>query len=178
MSDRLNFTSYIVLALVGDGGAGAHDIARAIRLGGQIYGGVAASQIYAETKRLEALDLLESRLEPGQTGERRVYSLSEKGRGALCAYLEQPSPFPTLRQEVTLRLLAGDLIGPEAVRRSVLAMRADIDRMAAQVAEMEARVESLPHRKIYLQLQHDLGRRLIETYRAWVVDVASALAQD
>jgi hypothetical protein len=46
--------SYVVLTLVGQGGAGPHDLVQMAR-SGRIYWDAADSQWYAEPKRLEAL---------------------------------------------------------------------------------------------------------------------------
>ena len=53
-SDRLTPTSYAVLVLVGQGGAGPHDLVRMMRQG-RVYESAAESQYYAEPKRLERL---------------------------------------------------------------------------------------------------------------------------
>ena len=52
--DDLTPFSYVVLVLIGDGGAGAHDLVRMGRRGG-VYSTAADSQYYAEPKRLERL---------------------------------------------------------------------------------------------------------------------------
>lgn len=173
---RLGFASYVVLALVGRGGAGAHDMAAAIQLGGQIYGGMAPSQTYAEAKRLTLLGLLVARIEPGLTTARTVYRLTERGHGVLVAYLREASPFPTLRQEVTLRLVAGDFLTDAEIVASVTAMRVDTDRIEAMVAAMEETAQKWPHRQRYLMLQHRLARRLIDTYRDWMTEVEAELS--
>ena len=172
---RLSFASYIVLALVGRGGAGAHAMAVSLQQGGQIYGGTAPSLVYAEAKRLSAAGLLRAHIEPGQTTARTIYNLTPDGEAALQAYLREPSPFPTLRQEVTLRLLAGDFLTDAEIVASVTAMRVELVRIEAQVTAMEAGAALLPHRQRYLMLQHRLGRRLIDTYRIWINEVEAEL---
>lgn len=175
-STALRFVSYVALALVGDHGSGAHDVARGVRQGGRIYGDVAPSQIYAELKRLARLGLLDARSEPGQTTARTVYRLTPAGREALIDYLREPSPFPRLRQEVTLRLLAGDMLTDEEIVTSVTGMRSGIAEMSAVIDEMEQGAVRVPHRTRYLMLQHDLARRLLDVYEAWVDDVEQALS--
>lgn len=176
MSTPLRYVSYVVLALVGEGGAGAHDVARGVRQGGQIYGDVAPSQVYSELTRLRREGLLSSRTEAGRTTPRTVYTLTTAGRQALVAHLSQPSPFPRLRQEVTLRLLAGDILGDPAIVASVTGMRPAIAEMSALVDEMEAGAHLVPHRERYLMLQHRLARRLLAAYGEWVDEVESELS--
>ena len=80
-SDTLTPFSHVVLVLVGNGGAGPHDLVRMARQG-RIYWDAADSQWYAEPKRLERLGYLSARTEPGQTRPRTHYSLTEQGLDA------------------------------------------------------------------------------------------------
>jgi DNA-binding PadR family transcriptional regulator len=54
------------------------------------------SQYYTEPKRLAKLGYLTARKEPGQTRERTVYTLTDKGLQALRAYAQTPVTFPAL----------------------------------------------------------------------------------
>lgn len=171
----LRFVSYVVLALVGERGAGAHDVVRMVRQGSRLYARTAPSQIYAEALRLEHSGYLVSEEEPGRTTERTVYRLTDRGRETLRTYLRSPSPFPRFQQEVTLRLLAGDMITDAEVVASVTAMRDEIAEVEAVLAEMERQAAGVPHRERYLRLQHSLGRRLLRVYREWVDEVEAEL---
>src|SRR5919202_4685590 len=90
--------SYVVLALVGEGGAGPHDIVRMMRQG-RIYWTAAESHYYAEPKRLEKHGYLRSRKEPGRTRERTHYELTEKGIAALREWLGLPARLPRMQNE-------------------------------------------------------------------------------
>ena len=69
--------------LVGEGGAGAHDLVRMMREGQHAIWSASASQWYAEPKRLAALGLLDAERTPGRTHERTHYTLTDAGpRGA------------------------------------------------------------------------------------------------
>src|SRR3954449_9436977 len=105
MSSReLTPFSYVVLALVGEGGAGAHDLVRMARQG-RIYWDAADSQYYAEPKRLERLGYLSATREPGRTRERTHYRLTREGGAALRAWAAEPTPLPRYRNEGVIRLL-------------------------------------------------------------------------
>ncbi len=169
------FAELVVLALVGRGGAGAHDCAKALETAGQIYGGLAPSQVYAAARRLHERGYLSAETRPGRKRARPFYQLTPDGEAVLRAHLRRPSPYPTMRQEATLRLLAGDLLDEADIVASITAMRAEIDRIEAAIAEMEARAEALPHRHKYLMLQHRLGRMQAQTLRDWIDLVEASL---
>lgn len=173
-SPRLGLISYAVLVLVGRGGAGPHDLARMAKQG-RIYRSGGESQYYTEPKRLERLGLLSARREPGRTRRRTHYTLTEAGLEALQAWAAEPTPFPTMRHEGIVRLLAADLVGEKPVRESIARMREDIADIAARLDVAEAVAETLPHRKKYLLLNHRLARRLLQAHLDWIDEVEREL---
>jgi PadR family transcriptional regulator, regulatory protein AphA len=76
---RLTPFSYVILALVGRGGAGPHDIVRMMREGA-IFWTTSESHYYAEPRRLATLGFLQARTEPGRTRPRTHYELTDAGR--------------------------------------------------------------------------------------------------
>src|SRR5262245_63410918 len=120
--DELSLFSYEILGLVGQTGAAAHDLLQLARRG-RMLDWAGESQYYAEPKRLARLGYLDARREPGKTRERTVYVLTEKGLDALRAYAATPAAFTPLKSDPLLRLLIADLVGEEATRESLTALR-------------------------------------------------------
>lgn len=173
----LSVLSYLVLGLVGQGGAGAHDLVRLMRQG-QIYCAVSPSKLYSEPKRLARLGYLEAQKEPGRTRPRTVYRLTERGRDAVCDWMDEPASFPRLQHEATVRVLCADLAGPQRVLRSLRGMRVEIERALDDVALMERQAESHPHRRSNLLLNHWLGRRWCELQLAWLDEAERVLGDE
>jgi PadR family transcriptional regulator, regulatory protein AphA len=172
---KLTPFSYRILALVGRGGAGAHDLARMARRG-RIYAYDAPSQYYAEPKRLARVGYLDARKEPGKTRERTHYTLTGRGLEALREWAGEPTPFPRISHEGVTRVLATDLVGEPVVRESVSALRSEIAELSARVDEAEAVAETLPHRRKYLLLNLRLARRLLTAHLEWIEDVERELS--
>jgi DNA-binding PadR family transcriptional regulator len=172
--DDLSLFSYMVLGLVGRGGAGPHDLLRMSRRG-RIYDWAGESQYYVEPKRLARLGYLMPHKEPGRTRERTVYTLTEQGLDALRAWAETPVHFPRLAHEPGIRLLIADLVGEDAVRRSLATLRDDIADLSGRLDATEAAAASLPHREKYLRLVHALSRRLLAVHLEWLDEVEAAL---
>jgi DNA-binding PadR family transcriptional regulator len=173
----LNPLSYVVLALVGVGGAGAHDLVQMTRQGGPVYWGGAPSRLYSEPKRLARLGFLDTRTEPGRTHPRTVYRLTALGRDALRDWLATPAHFPRIKNEAHLRLLAGDLIGDEQIIESFRGMLPELDELEALVETMYAQAERVPARTRYLRLSHDYARKLVALHREWIADIEAELAR-
>ena len=107
-SDELGLFSYEVLALVGRGGASAHDLRR-LAQEVRMVAWAGESQYYVEPKRLARLGYLDARKAPGRTRERTVYTLTDKGREAIRAYARTPVRFTPFKSDALLRLLLADL---------------------------------------------------------------------
>jgi DNA-binding PadR family transcriptional regulator len=148
-----------------------------LRRGG-VYYSVSPSQIYAEPKRLERLGYLTGREVPGRTRPRKVYSLTEKGRAAVSDWMSEPAEFPRLQNEAAVRVLCGDLTGsPPQLLESLRGMRPQIERVLADVREMEARARELPHRSTNLALNNWFGRRWCELLLAWLDEAERRLGK-
>ncbi len=173
--DDLTQFSYVILALVGPGGAGPHDLVQMARRG-RIYWDAADSQWYAEPKRLERLGYLSSRREPGRTRERTHYELTNQGLEVLRSWAALPTPFPRYRNEGVIRLLAADLVGEEAPLQSIVALREELAGLAAQLDQAETVAHTIPHREKYLLLNHRLARRLLAAHQEWIDEVERELS--
>jgi PadR family transcriptional regulator, regulatory protein AphA len=173
-SQALTPFSYVVLTLVGEGGAGPHDLVRMARAG-RVYWDAADSQWYAEPKRLEALGHLSSSREPGRTRPRTHYKLTEKGRDALGEWMQEPARFPRIQHEAITRLLAADLVGERAVLDSLLALREEIADISARLDAAEAIATTISGRERYLLLNHRLARRIVEAHSDWLDEVEREL---
>jgi PadR family transcriptional regulator AphA len=170
--------SYVVLALVGEGGAGAHDLVRAMRQGGPVYWGGAPSGLYSEPKRLARLGYLTARAEPGRTHPRTVYALTDSGRDALRAWLAEPARFPRVKNEAHLRLLAGDMLSDAAIVESFRGMLPELERLESLAQEMYQQANRVPHRARYLRLSHAYALRLVQLHREWVSEIERELGAD
>jgi PadR family transcriptional regulator AphA len=166
---RLTSFSYVVLVLVGRGGAGPHDLRRMAEIG-RVYWDAAPSQWYAEPKRLAEHGYLEARKTPGRTRDRTHYELTDRGREALTEWARTPATLPRIQNEPAVRLLAADLVAPDAVLEGLEAMRPDLEDALAGVAEGRQRAAALTHREHLLRVNHRYAQRLLELEAEWLDD--------
>ena len=177
MGEELRGISYVILSLVGEGGASAHELARMVRQGAPVYWTAADSKVYAEPKRLAELGYLRGRTVPGATRPKSVYRLTAKGRQALRAWLRSPAQFPRIQDGAHLRLLAGDQISDAEILASLDGLRAQLAELGTLVDEMEeAEALLLPAKRRNLALAHSLARRMVGAYDGWIDEVEAALS--
>jgi DNA-binding PadR family transcriptional regulator len=175
MSSDLTTFSYVILALVGEGGAGAHDLVESQRRAGSPYWFTSRRNMYAEPKRLAALGYLSATKEPGRTHDRTLYRLTDRGKEALRQWVAQPTPFPRMQSEAPVRLVAGYLVPDAQLLTSLRALHAELDAVSAGLDEAEQYAATLPHRERYLRLVHSLGRHLLDAHQQWLKEVEREL---
>lgn len=112
------------------------------------------------------------------TRERTVYTLTDKGREALRHWIGEPSRFPRIQNEALARLVAGYLVDDHVLAGSFRALRADLDRVRDGLTDAERFAATLPERQRYLNLVHNLGRRIVDTLDEWLDDVDREFAAD
>ncbi len=171
---ELSLFSYEIMGLVGDRGAGAHDLLAMARRG-RILDWAGESQYYVEPKRLARLGYLAARKEPGRTRERTVYTITDKGLDALRAYAATPVTFTPIKSDPLQRLLIADLVGDEVTREGMGTLRADIADLQTRLDATEAGLDALPHRRKYLELVVAHLRRTLELHLQLVADVEREL---
>lgn len=176
-TDHLNPFSYVILVLVGRGGAGPHDLRRNSEQG-RIFWAAAPSQWYSEPKRLAKLGYLSARKEPGRTRERTHYELTEPGRAALAEWVRTPASIPRLQHENVVRLLAADLVEPDAVDEGLAGLAEDLAAVREELARARSRwPETLPHRQHLLDVNDRYAQRLVGLLEEWLADARATLAR-
>ena len=175
-SPALTPFSIVILTLVGRGGAGPHDLRRNAEQG-RMYWDAAPSQWYAEPKRLAKLGYLEAQKLPGKTRERTHYTLTAQGLSALATWARTPVPLPKMQHETIVRLLAADLVAPQAVLDGLRALRDDVQASLEQLAAARRNWEGLPHRLDLLTVNDRYAERLLQLQLDWLVDAEQVLEQ-
>ena len=173
----LTLFSYEILGLVGNTGAGAHDLLRMAQRG-KMLAWAGESQYYTEPKRLAELGYLSTRREPGKTRERTVYRLTEQGQQALREFARTPVTLTPLKSDPLLRLLICDLVGEEITRESLGTLRAEIDEIRQALEDSEKSARGLPHREKYLLIALEFLRGLLDLHVELVDRVERELAHD
>jgi PadR family transcriptional regulator, regulatory protein AphA len=168
--DDLTLFSYEVLALVGRGGAGPHDLLQMAKVG-RFLAWAGESQYYVEPKRLAKLGYLDARKEPGKTRERTVYTLTDEGLEALRRWARTPVGYTPFKSEALIRILATDLVGEDAVREGFEALRDDLEDMRARMQATAERAKTLPHREKYLTMGLEFVEGLIQLYEELIEKV-------
>lgn len=173
--DRLTVTSFLVLGLIAlRGPSTSYDLKRASGHSIGYFWPFPHAQLYSEPRKLADAGLLT--VEEEANGRRRqTFSITEEGREALVAWLDQPITDPMqIRDVAELKLFFSELMGPDTERR----LAADqIKQHTARLAEYHSIQERFADRADVASrmIPLELGIAMTEAALAFWVDLAERL---
>jgi DNA-binding PadR family transcriptional regulator len=129
----------------------------------------AASQIYAELRRLEALGYVTSVGDTSDARNKRIFRITDSGRSALAHWVDRlETEPPVLKHHVMVRVWLGHLADPERLRVTVAEHRDRSVELAAQAAASAAGASADPTWELaglvnrWSQRHHESEARLAE----------------
>jgi DNA-binding PadR family transcriptional regulator len=167
---RLTPTARVILGMLALGARTGYDVKRAIDLSTRFFWGASYGQIYPELHRLEERGLVEAAPEPRGGRRRTSYSLTAAGEEALHSWLVDDGSFLfETRDEGTLKLFFGDLLGRDAVVANLRAKQAWCDRSLELFRSLEpqARTGFFADDQLYPYVSLLYGIELLEWMRGW-----------
>ncbi|MCI0635043.1 MAG: PadR family transcriptional regulator [Actinobacteria bacterium] len=171
MAEQLTTTSYAVLAQVAVHPWSTYELAKQrVRYFRYVWPR-AESAIYREVKRLSSLGLLSGRKDYVGKRARTVYSITDKGREALRAWLDTPvSPF-AMDFEAMIRLFIAPLGTKEQIVTTLKQVRGDAQEMLAFGGAVKQEFldgMSITQDQVYIRaLAVDFFISLLNTVEAW-----------
>ncbi|WP_299404216.1 PadR family transcriptional regulator [Acaryochloris sp. IP29b_bin.148] len=108
--------SYAILATLTDQACSGYELAK--RFDGSVghFWSASHQQIYRELNRLEERQWITGEVIP-QTGrpDKKCYHLTEMGKAEMAKWIAQPSKSSRTKEEILVKLFAGDLVEPEVL---------------------------------------------------------------
>ena len=171
MAKRSSSSMEVLLGLLTIAPMSGYDLGQAIRTSVGFFWNESYGQIYPNLKLLAAEGLVTAKTEQ-QIGkpERRVYSITKKGRKRLAAWLEV-KPQPEIpRNELLLKLFFGAQVSPEIsiqhVERMVESERAFLREFKRIELEEIAKSEQYPDAP-YWKMAARFGQLELEAHQRW-----------
>jgi DNA-binding PadR family transcriptional regulator len=141
MEDSLTQTSpaaYLALGFLAERPAHAYELRERLRQGLGSLWHVATSQLYAVLHRLEAEGLVRSTITEGRGAARFVYTLTERGEGALWQWAEAPVGRPRdLRGEFLAKVYFLRRLAPERLPALLRAESRCLERLRQRLADAQ-----------------------------------------
>ncbi|MGH7571421.1 MAG: PadR family transcriptional regulator [Gemmatimonadota bacterium] len=140
---RVNRTRYTILGCLTIEPMSGYDIKKFVDECVSHFWNESYGQIYPTLEKMEADGLIKGRRESGERGaDRIVYRITAAGRKDLSDWLLEPAESQSPRDEYSLKLFFGHVVGPagsiEHIARLRESSRAALDGLAAAEPELEA----------------------------------------
>ena len=173
---RLSTSSYAVLGLLSFARMSGYDLAAiAQRSVAQVWP-ISKTQVYAELRRLSALELVEGRDAEHSGGPAKtLFELTDAGERELDAWLAADTGMGLrLRAPAVLKLLLGHRASAEQARAGLARFR---DRVHARLVELEQLAAVLERNPdaVYAWATVQFGVRVSEAILAWIDEVSGRL---
>jgi DNA-binding PadR family transcriptional regulator len=124
-----NRTHFAILGFLTLGPMSGYDIKKLVEESVDNFWSESFGQIYPALRRLAGDGLIEKDESPSEGGRpRHVYSISDRGREALAAWLREPTEPPPVRIELLLKLFFGARCDRATNRQQILAYREQMVR--------------------------------------------------
>jgi DNA-binding PadR family transcriptional regulator len=138
---KLNTLGYALLSILARGDGSGYDLAQGLKDPVAFFWHAQHSQIYPELAKLEAYGLVQHRLiEQSERPDKKVYSLTTRGKKNLKTWLEATTDVPKHRDELVLKAYTIWLSDPNAAAQL---MRDHAQAHAERLRDFEARLERL-----------------------------------
>jgi DNA-binding PadR family transcriptional regulator len=135
---ELSRTAYVILGMLKLGRRTGYEIKSLVDVSTRHFWAASYGQIYPELERLEQAGMVKGRREAGDPRRRKTYELTAHGERALRDWLTSDAPLHLeLRHEGLLKFFFADELPPEEKIEQLRRMRAEHERMAAQMRAVE-----------------------------------------
>ncbi len=168
---RVNKTQFGILSLLSKKDMSGYDIKQMASKVAPFHWSESNAQIYPILKALEKEELVESHVDQ-KSGDRnrRIYTITTKGLDALKLWLAEPTEPTPAREELLLKLTAGEHAPIPQFIQQLETFRDQILHRQKALVTIQNNIDSAHAeglRKMYLQMTYDYAALTLEAKLAW-----------
>ena len=168
---RVNKTQYAILSLLSKKDMSGYDIKQMASKVAPFHWSESNAQIYPILKALEKERLVESHMDQKSGNRnRRTYAITVKGLDSLKAWLEEPTEPSPYREELLLKLTAGEHASIPLFIKQLETFRDHILDRQKSLAAIQNNIDIVHSeglRKMYLQITYDYTVLTLAAKLAW-----------
>ena len=176
-----NRTLFAILGFLTHGPMSGYDIKKLVAESTENFWSESFGQLYPALRRLTEAGLIDKDEVPSEGGRpRHVYSINDRGREALAAWLREPTAPPPVRIELLLKLYFGARSDRATNRQQILAYREQMVRDLERYRSISERLHresaddiDLPYWLMTLRF----GERDRTAHIAWCDETLAVLAE-
>ncbi|WP_034413156.1 PadR family transcriptional regulator [Candidatus Photodesmus blepharus] len=167
---------HVILTILSTRDATGYDITKEFSSSVGYFWKASHQQVYRELNKMASSKLVTYKNEP-QEGkpDRKVYSITNDGRDTLEKWFEQPTAHPTIRDEVTAKLVACGVQSSIAFQTQFSELIEESRKLVLSYQKIEAKYSAVLNKQ--QRLERLTLRRNLLLRRAWIVWAEETLSE-
>ncbi|WED22049.1 PadR family transcriptional regulator [Vibrio sp. JC009] len=161
---------HVILTVLSTRDATGYDITKEFSYSIGYFWKASHQQVYRELNKMAQNHLVTCELQP-QEGkpDRKVYSITDNGRKALGEWFEQPTVQPTIRDELSAKLMACTIEDSAPFKKQVQNLIEEAKKLIEHYKEIEAKHYASPESlDMHARLERLTLRRNLKIREAWI----------
>jgi DNA-binding PadR family transcriptional regulator len=172
--------AHALLAALYDASCSGYDLAKKFDGSVGFFWSASHQQIYRELTKLEEQSYISAAVvQQTNRPDKKVYEVTTSGQNYLRDWISQPSTVPAIKDELLVKLFAGDLAEPTMILCELEHHRAQhqdiLDTYKAIEQQLFQNVPELSRNRRYQYLTLRLGIRLETEWLAWYAEAIAAI---
>jgi DNA-binding PadR family transcriptional regulator len=172
--------SHALLAALYDASCSGYDLAKKFDGSVGFFWSASHQQIYRELTKLEEQSYISAVVvSQANRPDKKVYGVTAAGQDYLNKWIAQPSTVPAIKDELLVKLFAGDLVAPAVILSELEHHRAQhqdiLDTYQSIERQLFSDISRLNINRRYQYLTLRLGIRLETEWLAWCVEAVELI---
>jgi DNA-binding PadR family transcriptional regulator len=174
--------SHALLTALHDADCSGYDLAKKFDGSLGFFWSASHQQIYRELTKLEEQNYVSAAVvQQANRPDKKVYKLTEAGQSYLQQWITRPSTVPAIKDELLVKLFAGDLVEPAVILCELEHHRAQhqdiLDTYKSIEQQLFADIAKLSTSRRYQYLTLRLGIRSETEWLAWCAEAIAMVAK-
>jgi DNA-binding PadR family transcriptional regulator len=169
---RINKTQYALLNMLNKHSMSGYDAKHFCRKISKLYWTENNAQIYSILKELEQKQFVKSEIDSASgKRQRRIYSITNKGKQYLIDWIERPTELPPYREELLLKLSGGHMVDNAIILKQLQEYKKKIQEASAfqqqTLEHIKHHHQDTPYYQ-YLLMNNQFSKYTLEAKLKWI----------
>lgn len=160
---------FLVLAVLSRQPATGYEITKTFDAAVGSFWRASHQQVYRELTALSRIGLATfAKVSQTERPDKKVYTITQAGTEELLQWLTSPTQERPVKDDLLIKVWAGELLGPRALRREIARLRASHEAELERYKELEAQHFPAPPSNVFGVLQYIALKRGVSAEQCWI----------
>lgn len=166
---------FLVLAVLSRQPATGYEITKTFDSAVGSFWRASHQQVYRELNALSRVGLATyAKISQTERPDKKVYTITQAGTEELLQWLTSPTFERPIKDDLLIKVWAGELLGANALRREIARLRTTHEAELRRYRELEAQQFASPPSKVFDVLQYIALKRGVSAEECWIAWAAEA----